>query len=98
MSSWDEAENDTTTYQVVVNHEEQYSIWRADRELPAGWRAEGFTGPKKECLAHMPGRRAIARGALIWLNAHVEIHPMPADEGIARAMEAVWRCKTSVAP
>lgn len=44
---------DTTTYQVVVNHEEQYSIWPADRELPLGWTAAGKQGPKAECLAHI---------------------------------------------
>jgi len=33
---------DTQTYNVVVNHEEQYSIWLADRQIPEGWRAEGF--------------------------------------------------------
>ncbi|MFJ4192153.1 MbtH family protein [Kitasatospora sp. NPDC089509] len=44
---------DTTVYQVVVNHEEQYSIWPADRELPAGWRAEGPQGEKAQCLAHI---------------------------------------------
>ncbi len=47
--SWNEAE-DTRTYTVVVNHEEQYSIWFSDRELPTGWRAVGKTGPKAECL------------------------------------------------
>lgn len=41
------------TYQVVVNHEEQYSIWRVDREPPEGWRAEGMRGSKEECLAHI---------------------------------------------
>ena len=44
---------DRTIYKVVVNHEEQYSIWPAHRELPNGWRAEGKTGPKAECLAHI---------------------------------------------
>ncbi|MCX4247334.1 MbtH family protein [Paraliomyxa miuraensis] len=44
---------DTTTYAVVVNHEEQYSIWPADRELPHGWTAVGVTGPKANCLAHI---------------------------------------------
>ncbi|MCX5387051.1 MbtH family NRPS accessory protein [Streptomyces sp. NBC_00083] len=44
---------DTTVYQVVVNHEEQYSIWPADRELPAGWRAQGPRGEKAVCLAHI---------------------------------------------
>jgi MbtH protein len=38
---------------VVVNHEQQYSIWRADREVPAGWEATGFRGPKDACLAHV---------------------------------------------
>jgi MbtH protein len=38
-------------YVVVRNHEEQYSIWPADREPPAGWEAVGKRGPKDECLA-----------------------------------------------
>lgn len=41
------------TYRVVVNDEEQYSIWAAEREVPAGWRAVGFTGTKAACLAHI---------------------------------------------
>jgi MbtH protein len=41
------------TYTVVRNHEEQYSIWLADRELPAGWEAMGKTGSKDECLAYI---------------------------------------------
>lgn len=44
---------DLTVYQVVLNDEEQYSIWPADRELPAGWRPDGTTGRKTECLAHI---------------------------------------------
>ncbi|MFI8889228.1 MbtH family protein [Streptomyces paradoxus] len=40
-------------YLVVVNHEEQYSIWFADRELPAGWRPVGEAGTKQECLARI---------------------------------------------
>lgn len=46
-------DDDSTRYQVVVNHEEQYSIWPADRVLPLGWQAEGFSGSKAECLAHI---------------------------------------------
>ena len=38
---------------VVVNHEEQYSIWPADREVPAGWTPVGFTGAEDECLAYI---------------------------------------------
>jgi MbtH protein len=40
-------------YQVVLNNEEQYSIWDAHREPPNRWRADGFTGTKQECLAHI---------------------------------------------
>jgi MbtH protein len=50
--SVDERE-DSTVYQVVVNDEEQYSIWPADRELPPGWRAVGPRGYKAECLAYI---------------------------------------------
>ena len=44
---------DTRVYKVVVNHEEQYSIWPEGRELPAGWREAGKSGPKADCLAHI---------------------------------------------
>lgn len=50
--AWDD-EEDNTTYTVVMNHEEQYSIWPADRELPLGWTAVGKTGTKKECLDYI---------------------------------------------
>jgi MbtH protein len=42
---------DGTSYLVVLNDEEQYSIWWADRDLPAGWRAEGTRGTREECIA-----------------------------------------------
>ncbi|KAA2257582.1 MbtH family NRPS accessory protein [Solihabitans fulvus] len=44
---------DDLTYLVVLNDEEQYSIWWADRDLPAGWRAEGTSGTKAECLSRI---------------------------------------------
>jgi MbtH protein len=43
----------TTIYKVVVNDEEQYSIWFADRETPPGWRDVGKEGLKEECLAYI---------------------------------------------
>ena len=46
-------ELDTTIYKVVVNHEEQYSIWPASRENPFGWQDGGKSGPKDECLAYI---------------------------------------------
>jgi MbtH protein len=44
---------DQQVYAVVVNHEEQYSIWPVNRDLPAGWQRSGFTGTEDECLAHI---------------------------------------------
>ena len=44
---------DTTIYKVVVNHEEQYSIWQADRENALGWNDAGKTGTKQKCLAYI---------------------------------------------
>jgi MbtH protein len=38
------------TYYVVHNHEEQYSIWRSDKALPAGWLTVGQPMPKQACL------------------------------------------------
>ncbi len=49
----DEEGEDKTIYKVVLNHEEQYSIWPADRENPPGWRDAGKAGSKSECLAYI---------------------------------------------
>jgi uncharacterized protein YbdZ (MbtH family) len=52
--SWNDSDReDTTIYKAVVNHEEQYSIWPADRENPLGWSDAGKTGTKAECLAYI---------------------------------------------
>ncbi|MGC4892258.1 MbtH family protein [Micromonospora sp. DT31] len=45
--------DDTREYLVVLNDEEQYSIWLADKPLPSGWRAEGTRGTKDSCLDHI---------------------------------------------
>ena len=44
---------DNAIYRVVVNHEEQYSIWPAEQENPLGWSDAGKSGSKAECLAHI---------------------------------------------
>lgn len=46
-------EADLTLYKVVMNHEEQYSIWPATRENAPGWRDAGPSGSKAECLAYI---------------------------------------------
>ena len=48
-----EETEDKTIYKVVVNHEEQYSIWPADRENALGWNDAGKSGTKEECLAYI---------------------------------------------
>jgi len=49
----DGAGDETTAYKVVINHEEQYSIWPADRENALGWNDAGRSGTKAECLEHI---------------------------------------------
>ncbi len=46
-------EHDDRTYTVVMNHEEQYSIWLAGEEIPMGWNEVGKSGTKDECLAYI---------------------------------------------
>lgn len=48
-----DAEADDLQYTVVINDEEQYSIWPTFRTVPAGWREVGVSGPKDACLAHI---------------------------------------------
>jgi len=40
-------------YYVVCNHEEQYSIWRAGKQIPDGWRPVGEPNTKEGCLSHI---------------------------------------------
>lgn len=46
-------DNEDTIFLVVLNDEEQYSIWPEFKEIPAGWRAEGTKGSKAQCLDHI---------------------------------------------
>ena len=50
--TWED-QQDNTIYKVVVNHDEQYSIWPADRTIPLGWSDAGKEGTKQECLAYI---------------------------------------------
>jgi MbtH protein len=51
--------NEIITYKVVVNHEEHYSIYPAERRVPIGWRAVGKVAEEEECLRYIEE---------IWLN------------------------------
>jgi MbtH protein len=52
MSSSESAES-RTVYKVVINHEEQYSIWPAHKDNPLGWKDVGPRGSKEECLQYI---------------------------------------------
>ena len=51
MSSADES--DAEIYRVVVNHEEEYTIWPIGKEIPAGWLEVGHSGTKDACVAYI---------------------------------------------
>ena len=58
MSSSDTAMNMSShdgehLFDVVVNDEGQYSVWRSGTPLPAGWHKTGFRGSRDEALAHI---------------------------------------------
>jgi MbtH protein len=42
-----------TPLYVVINHEEQYSIWPSEQRRPAGWRDIGRKGSKEQCLEYI---------------------------------------------
>jgi MbtH protein len=45
--------DEDATYQVLINDEEQYSLWLADHDIPDGWRAVGKEGSKADCMAYV---------------------------------------------
>lgn len=65
---------DEPEYQVVVNDEEQYSIWAADRVAPGGWRSGGFRGARGACLAHIDE---------VW----ADLRPLSARKGLANIVD-----------
>ncbi len=44
---------DDARYKVVINHEEQYSLWPATLTTPKGWREVGRQGTKRDCLIYI---------------------------------------------
>ena len=65
---------DARPHAVVVNDEEQYSIWPVARDLPAGWRLDGFTGSEEECLAYIEETWTDMRPASLrrWMDSREE--------------------------
>lgn len=48
-----EGQDSQPRFAVVVNDEEQYSVWPEGKELPPGWRAQGVAGTRPECIEHI---------------------------------------------
>ena len=46
-------DSDNTQFRVVINHEEQYSIWPDYKAIPDGWKSVGVEGDKQTCLNHI---------------------------------------------
>jgi MbtH protein len=46
-------DDDAAQFKTLINDEGQYSLWPLHREVPAGWREDGVTGPRETCLAHI---------------------------------------------
>jgi MbtH protein len=62
----------TIQHAVVLNDEQQYSIWPVGRDLPAGWRRDGFTGTEQECLSHIEDTWTDMRPESLrrWMRGH----------------------------
>ena len=88
---YQEDQEDTTVYKVVMNHEEQYSIWPAERENALGWQDAGKSGTKTECLAYIEEvwtdmrplslRQQMAEQARLQPSAASHDTPQPAAAG-----------------
>lgn len=46
-------DREVATFKVLVNDEEQYSLWPDYKAVPAGWREAGKSGQKQECLDYI---------------------------------------------
>ena len=53
MRNHDEVTQRKTLFEVILNHEEQYTIHRKGKPIPAGWRLTGKAGDKEDCLAYI---------------------------------------------
>ena len=76
---WD---SENTVFDVVVNHEEQQSIWSVSKKVLAEWSKPGTSGNKQECLAYIDSawtnlrplslRRQMAEASGVWRPASAE--------------------------
>jgi MbtH protein len=74
-------DEEDTIYNVVVNFEEQYSIWPADRENPLGWRYAGKSGTKQECLDYIKE---------VWTDRRPLSERLEMGEEARKKLEEIW--------
>lgn len=48
-----ESSDSQEIWQVVINLEDQYSIWPVRKKIPYGWNEVGRSGTKEECLSYI---------------------------------------------
>ena len=66
-------DEDDRTYRVVVNHEEQYSIWLDHKPVPEGWTPLDVVGSKSHCLDHIEE---------VWIDMRpLSVRQRAADDG-----------------
>ncbi|MFJ6808484.1 MbtH family protein [Streptomyces anulatus] len=80
-------DDDNRVYAVVVNHEEQYSIWPVDQDVPTGWRTESTTGTKDACLDHIETVWTDMRPLSLRLFMEEQARRQSADEPLAQELE-----------
>jgi MbtH protein len=90
-------QEDASTYKVVVNHEEQYSIYSIDRENPLGWTSTGQTGTKAECLDYIKEVWTDMRPLSLRLRSMDEMFSRPSMSGDEQSvgLEGVSDCAAS---
>ncbi len=67
-------------FRVVINDEEQYSIWWSDRELPLGWKEAGFSGTREQCLEHVQTTWTDMRPRSLRLRLDAPTEPSSGEE------------------
>jgi MbtH protein len=66
---------DDGVFKVVMNDEEQYSIWPAERGNAPGWRDAGPRGTKGECLDRIRELWTDMRPRSLRESSEAEPHP-----------------------
>jgi uncharacterized protein YbdZ (MbtH family) len=90
-------QEDQTIYRVVINHEEQYSIWSVNRTTPPGWTDCGVQGTKAVCLEYIQSVWTDMRP--LRLRKHMaEAAAMPAEPAPSPVEELVEEDEPAIDP